>query len=127
MKASAAAVKASTAWKTSASVKAAKTAHSPGGVRSRDAPMVEPTEGAGSASAESGAPHRSAMEAGAAAEARSPAAEAVPIDDGRAVRDIRVVVVNDSPAVMPIVPPMAPAPAEPAEEADTEPQSKSDP
>ena len=48
------------------------------------------------------------------------------VDDGSAMRDVRVVVENGSPAVMPIESPMLKTPAEAAEESDSESQSKSD-
>ena len=38
--------------------------------------------------------------------------ETVAIDDGSAMRNVRVVVVFDSPAVVPIVSPTVPTPAE---------------
>ena len=57
----------------------------------------------------------SAATTGATIEARPAGMEIIAIDDSPATRDIRVVVVNDPAAVMPIESPMVPAPAEPAE------------
>src|SRR6201998_825325 len=48
----------------------------------------------------------------------------ISIDDGRAVRDVRVVVVDDSPVVVPIVSPVVPTPAEAAEGRHCEPKFK---
>ena len=50
----------------------------------------------------------------------------ISIDDGRAVRDIRVVVVDDSSSAMPIEVPPMPAPAETSKDSDWEAESKTD-
>src|ERR1700758_1243873 len=50
----------------------------------------------------------------------------ISINDGRAVRDVRVVVVDDPPVVVPIVSPVVPTPAEPAEGGHCEPKFKID-
>ena len=52
--------------------------------------------------------------------------EVIAINDGSAMRDISVVVVNCSSA-MPVVSPVMPAPSKSSEEADAEPDSKSNP
>ena len=48
-------------------------------------------------------------------EVRSTRMKIVAIDDGPAMRDVRVVVIDDSPVVVPIVPPVGPTPAEATE------------
>src|SRR5712664_2104237 len=52
--------------------------------------------------------------------------EVVAINDGSAVRDVGVVIV-DYPVAMPVASPVMPAPTIPSEETDAEPDSKSDP
>ena len=54
------------------------------------------------------------------------AVKVVAIDDGSAVGDVGVVVVNH-PMAVPIASPVMPAPTIPSEETDAEPDSKSDP
>ena len=56
----------------------------------------------------------------AAVEIRSTAVKVVAIDDRAAVRDVGVVVIDDSTVVVPIVSPMMPAPAEAGKESNAE-------
>ena len=100
---------------------AAKAALSPEGVASRNTAMVKPTEAArmcachwvrAGGSMKSFMPAKSS--AGPMVEVRSTRMKTVAVDNGPAVRDVRVVVVDDSPVVVPIVSPMVPAPAEAA-------------
>ena len=50
----------------------------------------------------------------------------IAVDDRPAVRDVRVVVVDDSAVVVPIVSPVVPTPAEAGKHSNSEAQSKSD-
>jgi hypothetical protein len=59
-------------------------------------------------------------------EAHSTPMKTVSVSDRRAMRDVRVVVVDDSPAVVPIESPIVPAPAEAAKQPNLEAQSKTD-
>src|SRR5580700_5466786 len=51
----------------------------------------------------------------------------IAVDDGSAMRDVRVVVVDDSPAVMPIESPVVPTPSEAAKQPNAESQPETDP
>ena len=104
-----------------AAVESAKARLSPEGVASRDTAVAEPTEGAGmhachfvraSGSMKSFMPAKSS--AGPLVEVHSTRMKIIAIDDSPAVRDVRVVVIDNSPVVAPIVPPVAPTPAEAA-------------
>jgi hypothetical protein len=55
-----------------------------------------------------------------------PATEIIPVHNRPAVGDPRIVVVNNPPAVVPVVSPVVPSPPEAAEESDAEPQSEGD-
>ena len=89
-------------------------------VRSRR-PAEPRTSAARSASVE-----RVAMVEVAMAEITAAAVKVVAIDDGSAVGDVGVVVV-DHPVAMPVTSPVMPAPTIPSEETNAEPDSKSNP
>ena len=57
------------------------------------------------------APRTSAMGIGGMIKVPSCRIETTAIDDGPAMRNVRVVVVDDSPAAVPIEPPIVPTPA----------------
>jgi hypothetical protein len=97
---------------TAPSVEAAKTRLSSGGIGSRNPSMIEPTEGAGVRSCLCVRAKTSAMRIGGMIEARSRRIRTIAVDDGPAMRNVRVVVEFDSPAVVPIVSPTVPTPAE---------------
>jgi hypothetical protein len=50
----------------------------------------------------------------------------IAVDDGSAMRDVRVVVVDDSPAAVPTVSPIVPSPAKAAKQANAKAQTKAD-
>src|SRR5437879_2842114 len=120
----------------SAAEQAAKPGLSSGRVGSRTTSMAEPAEGAGMrscrwvrgvGSVKSLVPRTtSAIKIAAMIEVCSTRMKTVAIDDGPAMRDVGVVVVDDSPVVMPIISPVVPTPAEAAKESDPKAQSKSD-
>src|SRR5467141_3993814 len=83
-------------------------------------PVEPPTSAARSASVE-----RVAMVEIAVVEIAAAAVKVVAIDDGSAVGNVGVVIVDHSVA-MPVASPVMPAPTIPSEEADAEPDSKSD-
>jgi hypothetical protein len=94
-----------------ASVEAAKAGLSSEGVASSNPAMVESTEGAGM--------HSSLMTGKATGmnvpgmiEVRSTRMKIIAVDDSPAMRDERVVVIEDSPAAVPIETPTVPTPAE---------------
>jgi hypothetical protein len=105
-------------------VEASKAGLSSEGIGSGIPTMAKPTEGAGMHSAGNMCritamkrlmpTKTSAMRIGAMIGVRSTSTKTIAIDDRPAMRDVRVVVVYDSPIVVPIVSPMAPAPAEAA-------------
>ena len=64
--------------------------------------------------------------AGRPSAVRIGAMKTISIDDGRTMRDVRVVVVDDPAAVMPIVSPSVPTPSETAKWSDPKRQSKTD-
>lgn len=85
----------------------------------RDTRAVEPTRTPASKTAAS-------AKIAATAEAPTIRTKAIAVDDTRATRDKRVVVVDDSPAATPIESPTVPSPAEAGKQTDPEAQSKSD-
>lgn len=93
-----------------ASVGAANAGLSSEGVGSRNPAMVEPAEGAGMRSPMTS--EATAVNARAMIEVPSTRMKIIAIDDRPAMRDKRVVVVDHSPAAVPIVAPTVPAPAE---------------
>ena len=116
------------------SVEAPKAGLSSGCVASRNPSVVEPAEGAGMRSLRRMrdvgpmpppmAVKAPAMSIGSMIVVR---VKVISIDDSPAVRNVGVVVVNDSDVVVPIVIPMVPTPAEAAKESDPETESKTDP
>jgi hypothetical protein len=96
------------------SMETAKAGLSSEGIGSGNPSMVEPTEGAGVRSCLCVRGKTSAMRIGGTIEVRSRRVKTVAIDNGPTVRNIRVVVVDDSAVVAPIVPPIVPTPAESA-------------
>jgi hypothetical protein len=81
--------------------------------------MIEATEGAGMRSRRdmrvvksTGTPKAAAARIGGVIEVRSTRMKTIAVDDSGAMRDKRVVVVDDSPAAVPIESPTVPAPAE---------------
>ena len=106
---------------TSAAVESAKAGLSPEGVTSRNTAVTEPAEGAGMCACRcvpGSGPLKPSMSADTAAGpiigVRSTRMKTIAIDDSRAVRDVRVVVVDHSSAVVPIESPIVPTPAEAA-------------
>lgn len=101
-----------------ASMEAAKARLPSEGIGSRNPAMIEPTEGAGMharlcVGAKSlMASKTSPMGIGGMIKVPSCRIKAVAIDDGPAMRDVRIVIEFDSPAVVPIVSPAVPTPAE---------------
>jgi hypothetical protein len=91
-------------------------------VPSRNSSVSKSAEGARVHSSR-GTPTARRMKRGMAIEV---SVKVISIDDGRAVRDVRVVVVDDSSLVVPIVSPMVPTPGEPAEGRHCEPKFKTD-
>ena len=87
--------------------------------------MIEPAEGAGMRGGRSAGVAEALMPSNAAA-VKTAVIETIAVDDCPAMRDIRVVVILYSPAVVPIESPIVPTPAEAAKEADPEAQSKTD-
>ena len=101
-------------------VEAAKAGLSAVGMASGNPSMAKPTESAGMHSPGRMC-HITVMKrlvpsktSAAIIEVRSTSTKTIAIDDGPAMRDVRVVVVYHSPIVVPIVSPMSPAPAETA-------------
>ena len=119
--------------KAAASMKAAKAGSAPEGVASCNPAVTETAEGAGvrpgHAVRRIGAVNRVMPAKGPARRTGAPIerpsrTETIAIDDGPAVRDVRIVVVDDSAAAAPIKSPIVPTPAEAAIESNTEAQSK---
>ena len=100
-------------------------------VAPRDAPMAEATERARMHSGRS-VRHGGSMSANSSTkitgmiEVRSTRMKTITIDDSRAVGAIRVVVVNDSPAMVPIESPIVPTPAEATKQAHSESRPEAD-
>ena len=117
----------------SAAVEPAKTGLSPEGVASRNTAVAEPAERAGMHACHivrAGGSTKSFMAAKSSAgpriEVRWSRMKIIAIDDSPAMRDVRVVVVDDSPVVVPIVSPVVPTPAEAAKQPNAESQSETD-
>jgi hypothetical protein len=94
-----------------ASVEAAKAGLSSEGVASSNPAMIESTEGAGMYSLMTR--KATGMKVPGMIEVRSTRMKTVAVDDSPAMRDERVVVIEDSPAAVPIESPIVPTPAEP--------------
>lgn len=60
-------------------------------------------------------------------EVRSSRLKTISIDDGPAMRDVGVVIVDDSAVVVPIVSPVVPTPTEAGKQSNSKSQSKSQP
>src|SRR5467141_2982919 len=127
----------------STSMEAASKARPPAGGKASDiSTVIKATERAGACSwlkvrsrrpveprisaARSASVERVAMVEVAVVEIAAAAIKIVAIDDGSAVGDVGVVVV-DHPMAMPVASPVMPAPTIPSEETDAEPDSKSNP
>ena len=104
-------------------MKAAKAGLPADGILSGGPTVIEPAEGSGMCAClcvrgvrpvKSLSCPTSALSVGAMIEVRSARTKTVAIDDRPAVRDVGVVVVDDSPVVVPIVSPVVPTPAESA-------------
>jgi hypothetical protein len=100
-------------------MESAKAGLSTEGVASRNPAVAESTEGAGMRTCRcvlgigpTESVDTSAMSIGGVIEVHSTRMKTIAIDDRPAMRDVRVVVVDDSPIVMPIESPMVPTPAE---------------
>ena len=72
------------------------------------------------------APGETSVRTEAAVKIHSTGMKVVPVDDGRAVREIRVVVKFNSAVMAPIEIPMVPSPTEAAEEPDAESKPEAD-
>jgi hypothetical protein len=121
----ASAVKASACVQSSAAVETAKAGLSSGSIASGNPSMIKPTEGAGVRSCRCVrviGPTKALMPSVKTSttgvsmiEVRSTRMNIIAIDDSLAMRDVRVVVVDDPPAFMaPIISPVMPTPAEAA-------------
>ena len=105
----------------SSAMETAKTRLSPRGVGPRNPAMIEPAEGPGMGAGQSVRAGRSTKRfmpaetsAGTMSEVPLTRMKSITVDDRPAMRDVRVVVVDHSPAAVPIVIPMVPTPPEAA-------------
>src|SRR5205085_4325809 len=112
---------------------ASKAALAPGGVIVGDTAMTKAAEGAGMdarSCVRRGGSMKCVVSTKTATrpriEIRSTRMKAVAVGDGAAVRYVGVVVVDDPPAVAPIVSPVVPTPAEAAEEPDAKAEPETD-
>src|SRR5580704_4440716 len=103
-----------------AAMETAKAGSPPERTGSRKSAMIEPTKSAGTH------PRRCARSAGSI-EVLAVGAKIIAIDDRSAVRDVGIVVVDDSPGAVPVVTPMVPSPAKAAEESNSEAEAEADP
>ena len=105
---------------TAATVKAAEAGLSAKRVAPRDTTVVESAECTGVHPASHVATVKAAFVSTKAAAMVEVGVKVVAINDRPAMREVRVVVVDDSAAVMPVVPPVVPAPPKAAKKADSE-------